>query len=313
MRGQIHASAGHDADALAAATQSVAAANDFLAAAETTGERFGDRDAYVEALVDSAETATANAAEAAVASEEAAAAAAGAPPAEESARVVVFNPSAGAVITEGGAVVVESIFTTTGGMAIEVPSDGEAYADAAADADQAAAEAAEKAAELQQAMVASQVASMAAIGDDSPDVAANLEAAQAVVTEAQEAVTEAQEAVAEAEAARQAEAATVVLSADGNQQYINDAEGNTATAITSDTGVVITMDSATLLTALDNLEEGDLQPVMAADGSELVAARSASSGAVELFHGDGASAANDDGEPYEADDLTAMVLIFALD
>ena len=117
------------------------------------------------------------------------------------------------------------------------------------DADQAAAEAAEKAAELQQAMVASQVAAMAAIGDDSPDVEADLEAAQAVVAEAQEAVTEAQEAVAEAEAARQAEAATVVLSADGNQQYINDAEGNTATAITSDTGVVITMDSATLSTA----------------------------------------------------------------
>jgi hypothetical protein len=302
-----------DTEALAAATQSLAAANDFLAAAETTVERFGDRDAYVEALVESAGSATATAAEAVTANEEAAAAAADAPPAEDSARVVVFNPAAGAVITEGGEVVVESTFTDTGGMKIEVPSDGEAYAEAAAEADQAVAEADDKAAELQQAQVAAQVAAMAAVGDDNSDTQADLEAAQAEVAAAQEAVTEALEAVADANAARQAEAATVVVSADGTQQSIRDAEGNTASAVTSDTGVVITMDQTTLVTALDNLGEGDLQPVLAADGSELVAARSASSGAVELFHGDGSSAANDDGEPYEADDLTAMVLIFALD
>jgi hypothetical protein len=296
---------------LAAATQSVAAANDFLATAETTVERFGDRDAYVEALVDSAETATANAAEAAVASEEAAAAAAGAPPAEESARVVVFNPSAGAVITEGGELVVESTFTATGGMAIEVPSDGEAYADAAADANQAAAEVDEKDGELQDALVAVQVATLATIGDDSPEAQAELEAAQEIAAEARGAVEEAQVAADDAVAARQAEAATVEVSADGTQQYINDAEGNTATAVTSDTGVVITMAAATLASALDNLDDGELQPVLASDGSELIATRSAD-GVIELFQADGSAAADDDGEPYEAGDLTAMVLIFAL-
>merc|ERR1712034_27000 len=46
-----------DPEALAAATESLAAANDFLAAAETAVENFGDRDAYVEALMESADNA----------------------------------------------------------------------------------------------------------------------------------------------------------------------------------------------------------------------------------------------------------------
>merc|ERR1711969_61422 len=118
--------------------------------------------------------------------------------------------------------------------------------------------------------MASQVAAMAAIGSDDDSEAA-LEAAQAEVASAQEAMADAQAAVADAEAARQAHAATVTVSADGTQQSVKDAAGNAATAVTSDTGVVITMDAAPLMAALDNLEEGDVQPVLASDGSELVA------------------------------------------
>ena len=264
-------------------------------------------------LVEQADAATTAAAAAAAASEEADAAAADAPPAEESARVVVFNPAAGAVITEGGDLLVESTFTDTGGMQIEVPTSGENYAEAAAEADEAATEAEEKATELQQALMASQVAAMAAIGSDDDDSQAALEAAEAEVASAQAAVADAQAAVADAEAARQAHAATVTVSADGTQQSVKDAAGNTATAVTSDSGVVITMDSAPLMAALDNLEEGDVQPVLASDGSELVASRTADADTVGLFHTDGSPAADEDGVPYTTDDLTSMVLIFALD
>jgi hypothetical protein len=300
-----------DPEALAAATESLAAANDFLVTAETAVENFGDRDAYVEALKESADAAATNAEEAVAASDSATEAAANASPAEESARVVVFNPSAGAVITEGGEMVVESSFTATGGMEIEVPANGEAYTAAAAEADQAVDEANERGAELQEALVAVQVATLAAIGDDSPEAQVELEAAQEMATDAREAVDEAQVAVDDAVAARQAEASTVEVSADGTQQSIRDAEGNSATAITSDTGVVITMASATLTSALDNLSDGELQPVLASDGSELIAARSAD-GAIELFQTDGSAAVDEDGEPYTADALTSMVLIFAL-
>ena len=148
---------------------------------------------------------------------------------------------------------------------------------------------------------------------DDDDSEAALEAAQAEVASAQAAMADAQAAVADAEAARQAHAATVTVSADGTQQSVKDAAGNTATAVTSDTGVVITMDAAPLMVALDNLADGDVQPVLASDGSELVASRTADADTVGLFHTDGSPAVNEDGEPYTTDDLTALVLIFALD
>ena len=68
-----------DVAALAAADQSLAAANEFLAAATATVEQFSDRDAYTDGLVERAAAATTAAAEAAAASEEADAAAADAP------------------------------------------------------------------------------------------------------------------------------------------------------------------------------------------------------------------------------------------
>ena len=170
----------------------------------------------------------------------------------------------------------------------------------------------EKDADLQEALVAVQVATLATIGDDSPAAQAELEEAEEMAAEAHEAVEEAQVAADEAVAARQAEAATVTVSADGTQQSIRDAEGNSATAVTSDTGVVIAMGPQTLLSALDNLDDGVLQPVLAADGSELIAARTAD-GAVEMFQADGSPAVDENGEPYTADALTALVLIFAMD
>jgi hypothetical protein len=260
--------------------------------------------------VETADAAAATAEEAVAASDSATAAAVDAAPSEESARVVVFNPSAGAVITEGGQMVVESTFTETGGMQIEVPSNGEAYTEAAAEADQAVAEADDVADELQEALVAVQMATFAAIGDESPEAQTDLEEAQEAAADAQEAVDEAQVVVDEAVAARQAQAATVVVSADGTKQSIRDTEGNSATAVTSDSGVVITMASATLGAALDNLSEGELQPVLASDGSELIATRSAD-GDIGLFQTDGSAAVDEDSEPYTADALTAMVLIFA--
>ena len=56
-----------------------------------------------------------------------------------------------------------------------------------------------------------------------------------------------------------------------------------------------------------------MQPVLASDGSELVASRTADADPVGLFHTDGSPAVDEDGEPYTADDLTSLVLIFALD
>jgi hypothetical protein len=70
------------------------------------------------------------------------------------------------------------------------------------------------------------------------------------------------------------------------------------------------MAAATLAAALDNLTDGELQPVLASDGSELIATRSAD-GVIGLFQADGSAAVDEDGEPYTAEALTAMVLVFA--
>jgi len=140
---------------------------------------------------------------------------------------------------------------------------------------------------------------------------AELEEAQEMAAEAQKAVEEAQAAADEAVAARQAEAATVTVSADGTQQSIRDANGNTATAITSDTGVLITMGPASMGQALSNLTVGDVQPALAVDGVELAAGIDAD-GDLVFRMPDGTEAANADGEAYTADDLTAIRLIFSI-
>jgi hypothetical protein len=301
-----------DAEALAAATTSLAAANDYLETASAAAETYSDRDAYVEGLVTRADTANEAAATAAAASEEAATAAAEAAPAAESARVVVFNPATGAVITEGGDLLVESTFTDTGGMRIEVPNEGGDYTEAAAAAEEATAAVDEAVAAVRVATVDAQMAALTAASDETDTAAvAAAEEAAAAVAELQAVAAAAQVASDEAEAARLAESATVTVSADGTQQSIRDANGNTATSITSDTGVLITMGLTSMGQALDNLAAGDVQPVLATDGAELAAGVDADGNLVFRMP-DGTEAATADGEAYTADDLTALRLIFSI-
>jgi hypothetical protein len=156
------------------------------------------------------------------------------------------------------------------------------------------------------------MASLAAAAEDADEAAVEAaEVATAEWAEAQAEAVAAQAAAEAAETARLAEAATVTVSADGTQQFINDANGFTATAITSDTGVLITMDAVPLQAALENLTEGEIQPVLTVDGVDLVASWTAD-GEVALFNSDGSDALDADGEPYTVDDLVAMRLIFSL-
>jgi hypothetical protein len=301
----------NDAEALTIVTESLVAASEYLEAASAAAETYSDQDAYVEGLVAIADNAAEAAAVAAAESEDAAAAAAESAPAEDSARVVVFNPATGAVITEGGALLVESSFTDTGGMRIEVPQ-GEAYTEAAAAVDEAAAVVEEAVAAVRAATVDAQMAALTAAGDEA-DAAAQAAAEEAaeVVAELQAEAAAAQAAVEEAEAERLAQAATVTVSADGTQQSIKDANGHTATSITSDTGVLITMDLVPMELALNNLSEGAIQPVLASDGAELAAGVDADGNHVFRLP-DGSEATNADGDTYSVEDLTALRLIFSL-
>ena len=244
-------------------------------------------------------------------SEAAAAEAAEAAPAAESARVVVFNPATGAVITEGGDLLVESSFTDTGGMRIEVPAS-EAYTEAATAAEEATAAVEEAVDAVRAATVDAQMAALTAASDETDTAAAAAaEEAAAAVAELQAEAAAAQAAAEEAEAARLAEAATVTVSADGTQQSIRDANGNTATSITSDTGVLITLDQTPMEQALGNLAEGDVQPVLALDGAELAAGIDAD-GSLAFRLPDGTEATNADGDTYTVEDLTALRLIFSI-
>ena len=114
----------------------------------------------------------------------------------------------------------------------------------------------------------------------------------------------------EAEGARVAAAATVEVSADGTQQTIKDANGYTATAITSDTGVIITLDVDPLTVALSNLRVGALQEVLTVDGTSLVVRRTADDDLLRYYNLDGSEATAADGEVYSVDDLTALTLTF---
>jgi len=226
--------------------------------------------------------------------------------------VVVFNPATGAVITEGGDLLVESTFTDTGGMRIEVPNEGGDYTEAAAAAEEATAAVDEAVAAVRVATVDAQMAALTAASDETDTAAvAAAEEAAAAVAELQAVAAAAQVASDEAEAARLAESATVTVSADGTQQSIKDANGNTATSITSDTGVLITMGLTSMGQALDNLAAGDVQPVLATDGAELAAGVDADGNLVFRMP-DGTEAATADGEAYTADDLTALRLIFSI-
>ena len=225
--------------------------------------------------------------------------------------MVVFNPATGGVTTEGGLLLIEETFTDTGGMRIEIPADGDAYADAADDHADALEEAEEALADSREAAVEAQMAQLAAAGADADEAAiAAAEEAQAAADEAVAEYLEALAAAQEADAARLAAAATVEVSADGTQQTIKDANGYTATAITSDTGVIITLDVDPLTVALSNLRVGALQEVLTVDGASLVVRRTADDDLLRYYNLDGSEATAADGEAYTVDDLTALMLTF---
>jgi hypothetical protein len=301
-----------DTQALLAATTALADAEVAATTTEAAAEQYLDEDAYQAALEDQATAAVAAADEAATAAAIAAEAAEGAPPATDSARVVVFNPAEGGVVTEGGALLIESTFTDTGGMAIQVPMDAEAYAAADAAAAEASADATEAEETARAAAVEAQMAQLAAAAPDADEATiAAAEEAQAAAEEAAADVAAFLQAVAEAEAEKAAQAATVTVSADGTQMQIKDASGFTATSITTDTGVTITMDQEPIEIAMDNLAVGALQRATTAGGETLIARKnSADDDAPVYYNEDGTVATKADGQPYTIDDLVALTLVF---
>ena len=280
--------------------------------AEGAAEQYLDQDAYQEALTAQAEAAIAAAEEAAAVAEVAEAAAEGLDPAADSARVVVFNPAEGGVVTEGGALLIESVFTDTGGMTIQVPIEGEAYAEAQAIADEAAAEAEEAEEAAREAAVEAQMAQLAAAAPDADEATIEAaEQAQAAADEAAAEVAEFLQALAAAEAEKAAAAATVTVSADGTQMQIKDASGFTATSITTDTGVTITMDQEPIEIAMENLAVGALQRATTAAGEILVARKASADDEMPVYYNeDGTPATKADGQPYTVDDLVALTLVF---
>jgi hypothetical protein len=115
--------------------------------------------------------------------------------------------------------------------------------------------------------------------------------------------------IAQVGAESDAEPATVEISADGTQQAISSPTGGTAVATTSETGVVIAMDEDSMQESLDNLDPGDEQPMVATDGSSVVASTGAD-GETEFLDVDGLPATHEDGTEYTAEDMAAMVVAF---
>ena len=101
----------------------------------------------------------------------------------------------------------------------------------------------------------------------------------------------------------------VAISADGTQQAITSPTGDTATATTSDTGVVIAMAEGPMQATLDNLDPGDQQPLVAVDGTSVTAAPS-DDGSMVFLDAEGNPAFKEDGTAYTADDMAAMVVAF---
>ena len=106
-----------------------------------------------------------------------------------------------------------------------------------------------------------------------------------------------------------AEPAEVAISADGTQQAITSPTGDSATATTSDTGVLIAMGEGPMEATLENLDPGDEQPLVAADGTTVVAAP-AENGEMVFLDADGNPAVKEDGTDYTAADMAAMVVDF---
>jgi len=101
----------------------------------------------------------------------------------------------------------------------------------------------------------------------------------------------------------------VSISADGTQQAITSPSGDTATATTSESGVVIAMGEGPMQATLDNMAPGDQQPLVAADGTSLMAVPGAD-GQTVFYGPDQNPAVKEDGSPYTAADMAAMVVNF---
>ena len=73
--------------------------------------------------------------------------------------------------------------------------------------------------------------------------------------------------------------------------------------------MVIAMDAGPMQDALDNLDSGDQQEMVAADGTSVVAEAGAD-GEVSFLDADGNPAVKDDGSSYTAEDMAAMRVAF---
>ena len=74
--------------------------------------------------------------------------------------------------------------------------------------------------------------------------------------------------------------------------------------------MVITLDEAPLTVALENLQVGALQEVIAGDGSQLVVRRTAGEDLGQYYNPDGSEAVTANGDSYTVGDLTALALTF---
>jgi len=101
----------------------------------------------------------------------------------------------------------------------------------------------------------------------------------------------------------------VSVSADGTQQAITTPAGETAIATTSATEVVISMDEGSMQKSLENMEPGDEQSLVAADGSSVVAS-TGTDGDMTFLDADGLPATKEDGTEYTTEDMAAMVVAF---
>ena len=73
--------------------------------------------------------------------------------------------------------------------------------------------------------------------------------------------------------------------------------------------MVIAMDAGPMQDALENLDSGDQQEMVAADGTSVVAEAGAD-GEVSFLDADGNPAVKEDGSSYTAEDMAAMLVAF---
>ena len=92
---------------------------------------------------------------------------------------------------------------------------------------------------------------------------------------------------------------------------IKDASGYTATSITTDIGVTITMDQEPIEIAMENLAVGAVQRAQTGTGETLIARKTSEDDETPTYYNeDGTVATKADGQPYTLEDLVALTLVF---